>query len=145
MYLHSQTPVTGHNILNTVIASTSLEPSDEPGLNDNNSDSGTEQDALSKTPRDSDRHRAQNAKFLAWLSQRAQKITKDEVQAIVENAKEETLSTRSLMAKQETDVIITSPREYQLELFERAKVQNIIAVLDTGQYLLRCCGRSLFT
>ena len=37
------------------------------------------------------------------------------------------------MAKQESNVIITDPREYQLELFEKAKKQNIIAVLDTGQ------------
>ena len=36
------------------------------------------------------------------------------------------------MSKQESNVIITDPREYQLELFERAKSQNIIAVLDTG-------------
>lgn len=28
--------------------------------------------------------------------------------------------------------IISSPREYQTELFERAKRKNIIAVLDTG-------------
>lgn len=28
--------------------------------------------------------------------------------------------------------IISSPREYQTELFERAKEKNIIAVLDTG-------------
>lgn len=38
------------------------------------------------------------------------------------------------MAKQESNVIITDPREYQLELFEKAKQQNIIAVLDTGKY-----------
>lgn len=36
------------------------------------------------------------------------------------------------MAKQESNVIISDPREYQVELFERAKTQNIIAVLDTG-------------
>ncbi len=36
------------------------------------------------------------------------------------------------MSKQESNVIITDPREYQIELFERAKNQNIIAVLDTG-------------
>lgn len=53
---------------------------------------------------------------------------------MVENANEENLSIRSLMAKQESNVIITDPREYQLELFEKAKGQNIIAVLDTGQY-----------
>ena len=68
------------------------------------------------------------------LSRRAAKITNEEVQAIVENADEENLSIRSLMAKQESNVIITDPREYQLELFEKAKKQNIIAVLDTGQY-----------
>ena len=57
------------------------------------------------------------------------------MQAVVENANEENLSIRSLMAKQESNVIITDPREYQLELFEKAKKQNIIAVLDTGQYI----------
>lgn len=57
------------------------------------------------------------------------------MQAIVENANEENLSIRSLMAKQESNVIITDPREYQLELFEKAKKQNIIAVLDTGKYI----------
>ncbi|KAI0401011.1 hypothetical protein F4802DRAFT_619182 [Xylaria palmicola] len=32
----------------------------------------------------------------------------------------------------EAPIIINSPREYQTELFERAKEKNIIAVLDTG-------------
>jgi len=39
------------------------------------------------------------------------------------------------MAKQESNVIISDPREYQVELFERAKNQNVIAVLDTGMSL----------
>ncbi|KAI1325782.1 hypothetical protein F5Y16DRAFT_411279 [Xylariaceae sp. FL0255] len=34
--------------------------------------------------------------------------------------------------KSEESAIISSPREYQTELFERAKQKNIIAVLDTG-------------
>ena len=72
--------------------------------------------------------------ILNRLSKRAAKITNKEVQAVAENINEEDLSIRSLMAKQESNVIITDPREYQMELFEKAKKQNIIAVLDTGQY-----------
>ncbi|QSZ34569.1 hypothetical protein DSL72_006163 [Monilinia vaccinii-corymbosi] len=41
-------------------------------------------------------------------------------------------STRWLIEQAEKQHIISSPRDYQLELFERAKKQNIIAVLDTG-------------
>lgn len=36
------------------------------------------------------------------------------------------------MEKQDFSKVIVDPREYQLELFERAKKENIIAVLDTG-------------
>lgn len=70
------------------------------------------------------------------MSTRAAQTTKEEVQAVSENANEETLSVRGLIAKQDSSVIITDPREYQLELFEKAKEQNIIAVLDTGMYLV---------
>lgn len=41
-------------------------------------------------------------------------------------------SLRDLSAQQSTAKVIDSPREYQMELFERAKKQNTIAVLDTG-------------
>lgn len=37
-----------------------------------------------------------------------------------------------LVREAESEKIISSPREYQTELFERAKQKNIIAVLDTG-------------
>lgn len=70
------------------------------------------------------------------VSTRAAQTTKEEVQAVLKNANEETLSVRGLIAKQDSSVIITDPREYQLELFEKAKKQNIIAVLDTGMYLV---------
>ncbi|MCJ1316242.1 Dicer-like protein 1 [Xylographa vitiligo] len=78
------------------------------------------------------RRRLQNSIFSAWLSKRAEKITKEEVKAVIQNADDEVLSIRNLMAKQESNVIIGDPREYQIELFERAKKQDIIAVLDTG-------------
>ncbi|EDN98888.1 hypothetical protein SS1G_13747 [Sclerotinia sclerotiorum 1980 UF-70] len=41
-------------------------------------------------------------------------------------------STRWLIEQAEKQHIIESPRDYQLELFEKAKKQNLIAVLDTG-------------
>ncbi|KAH8808722.1 hypothetical protein F5884DRAFT_793130 [Xylogone sp. PMI_703] len=39
---------------------------------------------------------------------------------------------RWLVKQSESQEIISSPRDYQVELFERAKEKNIIAVLDTG-------------
>lgn len=47
-------------------------------------------------------------------------------------AKDSELSMSNLIAKQEFASVIHDPREYQVELFERAKERNIIAVLDTG-------------
>lgn len=67
------------------------------------------------------------------MSKRSAKVTKNEVQTIVEDADEENLPTRALMSKQNSKKIITDPRDYQLELFEKAKTQNVIAVLDTGR------------
>ncbi len=55
------------------------------------------------------------------------------MKAAVQSAADEELSIRSLMSKHESAVIIADPREYQIELFEKAKQQNTIAVLDTGQ------------
>ena len=46
--------------------------------------------------------------------------------------KEYELSTSNLIAKQGFAASISNPREYQIELFERAKKQNTVAVLDTG-------------
>jgi len=109
-----------------------IESLDEADRSLNDSDSEDERHQAAIVPKDSERRRVQNAKFSAWLYQRTEKITQVEVQTIIENADEETLSIRSLMAKQGATAIISTPREYQLELFERAKKQNIIAVLDTG-------------
>ena len=67
------------------------------------------------------------------MSKRAEQVTRDEVKAAVASAADEELSIRNLMSKQESAVIIADPREYQIELFEKAKQQNTIAVLDTGK------------
>ncbi|KAI7256511.1 dicer-like protein 1, partial [Hortaea werneckii] len=80
-----------------------------------------------------ERRRAQKALFEAWLvSEAAQDALnpKTKHQGLL-NADDEELSIQSLMRKQGSQ-IIKNPRQYQWELFERAKEQNTIAVLDTG-------------
>ncbi|KAI7089846.1 dicer-like protein 1 [Hortaea werneckii] len=80
-----------------------------------------------------ERRRAQKALFEAWLvSDAAQDALKPKTkhQRLLD-ADDEELSIQSLMSKQGSQ-IIKNPRQYQWELFERAKEQNTIAVLDTG-------------
>ena len=48
---------------------------------------------------------------------------------------DELTSVQALARRQESKVIISDPRDYQMELFEKAKQENIVAVLDTGMSL----------
>ncbi|KAK2766939.1 Dicer-like protein 1 [Arachnomyces sp. PD_36] len=81
------------------------------------------------------RRRLQNAKFDALLSSHAESSTKEEINNAIKAVKDSELSTQNLIAKQDFAAVINDPREYQIELFERAKTQNIIAVLDTGTFI----------
>lgn len=105
---------------------------EDPPSNSDDEKSEDDNEVQTKVPKTSERRRAQNVQFSAWLSQRAEKVTKEQVKSVLQNANEDILTVRQLMAKQESNVIITNPRDYQVELFEKAKKQNIIAVLDTG-------------
>ncbi|KMP08784.1 hypothetical protein CISG_01817 [Coccidioides immitis RMSCC 3703] len=76
--------------------------------------------------------RKQNLRFKELLSARAEEITAEDIKEVIKATKDDELSMSNLLAKQDFASVIHDPREYQVELFEKAKKDNIIAVLDTG-------------
>ena len=75
---------------------------------------------------------AQNAIFRAFAMQKEEQITMKEIKEALEEINDDKLSIKQLLKKQETSASITNPRDYQTELYQRAKDENIIAVLGTG-------------
>lgn len=77
----------------------------------------------------SEKKRIDYAKFQSWIKSNQSEVLK----AADKSANEpKYASAASLVKEHESRRIIQTPREYQIELFERAKRKNIIAVLDTG-------------
>lgn len=63
---------------------------------------------------------------------RSRVLQANKVSTAPETKDDDKQSVKWLIKDSGSQEIISSPREYQIELFERAKTQNIIAVLDTG-------------
>jgi len=107
----------------------------QPGGNDEEAEdveSELEEVLVPQKPRKiSERKRIQNAAQESWFQSYQRQQAK--AASNISNVDTEALSIRYLVRQAESQRIISSPREYQVELFERAKEQNIIAVLDTGK------------
>lgn len=95
-----------------------------------------QEDVTSGAPTNlSEKRRAQKAIFDVWLSSSAgqEALKPKSKDGRAKEEVDEMQSVHSLLAQQQREAkIVTSPREYQNELFERAKEENTIAVLDTG-------------
>lgn len=71
-----------------------------------------------------ERRLREDSVFTQWLTTRQSRASKDRPA--------DSAGVISEAQTSEMKRIITSPRQYQLELFEMAKKQNTIVVLDTG-------------
>ncbi len=96
-------------------------------------DTDDEQPESQQAPSTTDEKRkAQRAIFKNWVLDKAKEVTLEQVKNELNSKNDEELSIRNLLQKQERPNTIKNPREYQLELYERAKKENTIAVLETG-------------
>nr|A1CBC9.2 RecName: Full=Dicer-like protein 1; Includes: RecName: Full=Endoribonuclease dcl1; Includes: RecName: Full=ATP-dependent helicase dcl1 [Aspergillus clavatus NRRL 1] len=111
-------------------------PSAEPGVEHDQISPGESDEEIEENISDqnnsSSQKRLQNAQFEALLTRRAEDTSNENIDRVPLNLSDNELSIAHLVAKQDVGGGLLDPREYQIELFERAKAQNTIAVLDTG-------------
>ena len=108
-----------------------LEPDDREEYDNDNDDDDDEILPSTKPRNISERKRRMNAIADSYIQEMAQKSLKEDIRLNRKNMEDQ--SARYIVHQAESQKIISTPREYQTELFERAKERNIIAVLDTGK------------
>ncbi|KAL8371967.1 hypothetical protein RB595_001670 [Gaeumannomyces hyphopodioides] len=111
---------------------------DEDQDDDGSLDGGTEliAGAPSKPRKISEKKRADNAIFESWVERNKVRLSQASSNAKPNDkggsTELESDPTADKPSRPQGMRVIEGPREYQIELFERAKQKNTIAVLDTG-------------
>jgi len=104
--------------------------SEDSGEDEDEDGDGDEAKPTSRPRKITERKRKLNAIADSYVQERTQKLIKKG--SLVRPQDEAIQSARWMVNQAESCQIISTPREYQIELYERAKEKNIIAVLDTG-------------
>ncbi|KAH7146308.1 hypothetical protein EDB81DRAFT_794834 [Dactylonectria macrodidyma] len=113
-----------------------VQPENEHEPDDDDDDEDEDEDdpyRLTVNPerpkRVTEKKRLDTAAFQSWITKNQHEVTKKASQAAKNISNH---SVAYLVKESEDRKIIATPREYQTELFERAKKKNTIVVLDTG-------------
>ncbi|PLB42079.1 putative RNA helicase/RNAse III [Aspergillus candidus] len=125
-----QTP---HESVPIILPERPLRSARVDGDGDDNTESDEEEVEGPSEPKDAvQRRRQQNAKFQELLCRLATTENVTNIRSSSTDFPRTSISTTDLTASKEANNGALDPREYQIELFEKAKAQNTIAVLDTG-------------
>ncbi|KAH8714061.1 hypothetical protein GQ44DRAFT_689075 [Phaeosphaeriaceae sp. PMI808] len=126
--------ISSHNILTSLKKDTTLNLTKEDDLaEDQDSDIDADLAHTHGSRTITEKRRAQNEIMRAFAATISTQVKQKEIEeALSKCTIEAELSIKKIIAGQETAVPITNPRDYQTELFQRAKTENTIAVLDTG-------------
>ena len=116
---------------NAMLQSNDLDAEDDGEDDEDENEEDDDANLQTTNPRKlSERKRRLNAIADSHIQEMARKSLKEGWKISSKNLEDQ--SARYMVHKAESQKIIATPREYQTELFERAKEKNIIAVLNTG-------------
>lgn len=82
-----------------------------------------------RAPRVTEKKRLDNIAFHSWVERNQREASKKSVAALNDPKNQSVAHVRASGDRK----VIATPREYQIDLFERAKKKNTIVVLDTGR------------
>ncbi|KAK7755559.1 Dicer-like protein 1 [Diatrype stigma] len=106
-----------------------MEPEHDDGVDSDPEDVSAPSGAEHPSRKLTQRRIQDNLHFSEWVKDRHAQIERS---AAVQATGLGDQSVSYIVRMAESEKIINTPREYQIELFEKAKEKNIIAVLDTG-------------